>query len=591
MARMIPAQFDSSTVSKAERKLFELIKHDPGTSDWVILHSLGLSRRGRKPYGEIDFVVLIPGSGVFCLEVKGGGVACIDGRWETTGYGRRTETMNRSPFLQAREGMFALRDSVLERAPPGFPAGLLYGYAVVMPDVVFAAESPEWERWQVIDNATLRAPIANALRHLATEQRRLHPHASPGEPTPATLRLLLQLLRPNFELVVTRGTRIEETEEQLLQLTEEQFHTLDMLAANERCLFEGPAGTGKTMLALEYARRSAAEGRRTLLLSYNRLLGDWLTRQAAETVQPQNITAGSFYRLLRDVILGSSVAREFVEQEKSGQTPELYDNVYPLYGVVAVSERAEPYDVLVLDEAQDLIRPGILEVLSSWLKGGLAKGRWAIFGDFQRQAIFNQTTGEEIHKLLECVAGPFTKGQLRINCRNTRNISEETALLSGFASPPYRMGHVAGLPVNYRYYDSDRKQRDALADTLCQFLDGGVRASDIIVMSRLRLANSGVSGVAGGDRFRLAELDENASSRSPVPLIRFTTAQAFKGMESPVVVLCDVDQISESEPQALLYVSMSRARSQLTMLVHEKAKPHIARCIERKLHEEWGRHP
>jgi Nuclease-related domain len=105
VAKMLPVQFDVSTASAAERKLFDLLKNDPDTKDWIVLHSLGLARRGKKPYGEIDFVVLIPAEGVFCLEVKGGRIACQNGEWATTNRLGQTEKLNRSPFLQAREGM------------------------------------------------------------------------------------------------------------------------------------------------------------------------------------------------------------------------------------------------------------------------------------------------------------------------------------------------------------------------------------------------------------------------------------------------------------------------------------------------------
>src|SRR5436190_1442478 len=122
MARMLPAAIDQATVSAAERRLFQLLKNDPATADWIVLHSLGLSRRGHKPYGEVDFVVLIPRGGLFCLEVKGGRVACRGGEWETTDRNDQTERLRRSPFMQARDCMFAVRDSVLTRAPLGFPA-------------------------------------------------------------------------------------------------------------------------------------------------------------------------------------------------------------------------------------------------------------------------------------------------------------------------------------------------------------------------------------------------------------------------------------------------------------------------------------
>ena len=48
-----------------------------------------------------------------------------------------------------------------------------------------------------------------------------------------------------------------------------------MISDNPRCLIEGAAGTGKTVLALEYSRRQVKKGNKVLLLCFNRLLGEW----------------------------------------------------------------------------------------------------------------------------------------------------------------------------------------------------------------------------------------------------------------------------------------------------------------------------
>lgn len=588
MAKMLPAQCDPSTASSAERRLFELLKHDPATAGWTVLHSLGLSQRGAKPYGEIDFVVMIPGIGIFCLEVKGGRIACTDGEWQTTDRNGNTTRLKRSPFMQAREGMFALRTSLTTRLPAELSASITYGYAVVIPDVTFSEVSPEWSKWQAIDREALSKPISASIGRLAAESRALHPHARRGEPVAATLRQAQQQLRPDFELVVSKAATIDETEQQLLRLTEEQFDALDLLADNARCFFDGAAGTGKTMLALEYARRSCARGNRTLLLSYNRLLGDWLGRRSIEFKIQDLLTAGSYFKLLRDVITRSSIASEFMEAEERLAGADLWGHTYDTCGRLAVEEQAKPFDVLVVDEAQDLMTPGVLVVLDAWLKGGLANGTWAFLGDFQRQAIFDKDRAREAKVVLTGFAPQHTNGRLTLNCRNSRRIGEETALLSGFSSPPYRLSQVIGPPVDYRYYDSPQGQTQVLTNVLAQLLVDGVHPSDVIVLSRLTFVRSAAAAVDGGDRFKLVEVGGPALGRTRTPAIRFSTIQAFKGLESPVVVLVDVDGAEGDEAQSLLYVGMSRARSQLTVLVSTACRPTIAACFQKKLTEGWA---
>ena len=66
---MIPYCDDDAPGS--EKKVFERLKEDPDTTAWTVLYSVGLARRRSGPYGEIDFVAIIPREGIVCLEVKG----------------------------------------------------------------------------------------------------------------------------------------------------------------------------------------------------------------------------------------------------------------------------------------------------------------------------------------------------------------------------------------------------------------------------------------------------------------------------------------------------------------------------------------
>ena len=106
MAKMIPAAVGENTVSLAEKKLFALFQNQlPPT--FTVLHSLGLASHARKPWAEIDFV-LIGSGGVYCLEVKGGGVSRRNGLWHFTDRYGNVNTKTEGPFHQVGSASAAL---------------------------------------------------------------------------------------------------------------------------------------------------------------------------------------------------------------------------------------------------------------------------------------------------------------------------------------------------------------------------------------------------------------------------------------------------------------------------------------------------
>ena len=582
---MIPTQIDDSVVSSAEIRVFQLLDSDPDTDGWTVLHSLGLARRKSGPYGEIDFVIIVPEEGVLCLEVKGGRVSCENGKWRTQDrYGNVSE-LKKSPFMQARESMFALRESILNHFGDGSPeASCPIGYVVVFPDVTCPPLTPEYERSDVIDTQDLRKPISRSIHRYA--QNRLRGFQSRNHerlPSPSQVRSIRNFLRPDFDLVVAKSISLGRTESKLLSLTVEQYERLDELQENPRCLFEGAAGTGKTLLALEYARRADKSGARVLLVCFNRLLGEWLRKQTRDT----GIKAGNWHEILKGIITASSVAEEFINQESTALENEdyttLFDEIYPFYAELAFGEtNINTFDVLVMDEAQDLFCQSTFELFNLAVKGGLAGGTWAVFGDFTQQALYNGGSSSMVNLSEYCEH--FVKARLNLNCRNTRRIAEETALFGGFSTPPFKFGQENGVPVEHRYWNTNSSLVKALTTTIGQLLLGGVSLDDIVVLSPRRLENSALANVERiGDALLFdcsRTLDVSQGS------IRFSTIHSFKGLESQVVIIVDIDEIEKDGPQAIMYVGMSRARSLLVLMIDEGARRSVEVRIKAGVEKE-----
>ena len=585
MAKMIPAQIDDYAVSMAERRVFRLFDSDPATKGWTVLHSLCLARRVSGPYGEIDFVVIIPGEGIICLEVKGGRVSCEAGLWRTMDrYGNSTE-LKKSPLLQAREAMFALRRSIIHYFGEGTSESRCpIGCAVVFPDVTCPPLTPEFERSDIIDLDDLRNPISRSLVRLVRRRlREFQPRGNEPLPTRSDSRAIRSFLRPDFEMVVAKSVSIGRSEAKLLRLTEEQYDRLDELAANARCLFEGAAGTGKTLLALEYARRADRAGSKVLLVCFNRLLGESLRQQTEDT----GVTAGTWHGIARRLILNSTFASEFAEREREalerGNTGALFGELYPLYGEIALEELNAPFDVLVMDEAQDLSDRRTLDLLNLTIRGGLADGRWAIFGDFTRQALYNNPA-EPVATLSRYVEH-FARAKLTLNCRNTRMIAEETAILAGFQKPPFRLSEEIGLPVEHRYWKTSTDLAASLTNIVERLVKDRISIEDIVLLSPHRLENSSLAGIERISRYRVMKCSHNMT-RTQSSSIGFSTIHSFKGLESQVVIIMDMDALEGDEQQSLLYVAMSRARSLLILMFNEHARKLVESRIRKSISQD-----
>lgn len=284
MARMIPPRIIQDCSSEGEREIFRRLQGDPETKDWIVLHSLDVAEHVTNIAGEIDFVAIVPGKGVLCVEVKACNFLSRDeGLWY---YGRTAKPDVRGPFKQASTAMHSIRTRLARKRPD--LARVPFWSAVLFPFVPFSEESEEWHRWQVIDNRAFRSGsigtllsnvLDNARSFLQTKASASWFNPKSDEPGIQQCLQIAKILRPDFEYFESAGSRSGRLERELTSYTAEQYGALDAMEANPRVVFAGPAGTGKTLLAMEATRRGASAGRKVLLLCFNRLLGKWLKGQ------------------------------------------------------------------------------------------------------------------------------------------------------------------------------------------------------------------------------------------------------------------------------------------------------------------------
>ena len=572
---MIPPYLPYTCRSPGERALFTHFRDDPGTKDWVALHSLGVAKHPKRLEGEIDFVVIVPGEGVLCLEVKGGNVSREEGVWKY-GDGPFSEISQIGPFRQASEAMHGIREYVKKRDYS--LRKLMFFSGVFFTHIDFDVKSAEWHPWQYVDRSMLSRSTVSVCCRRMLQMAHAHTRNTPAafwydpaesRPSAEQVKRLIDILRGNFEYFVSHRLYVEESEHEIKRFTEEQFYALDVLEENNRIIYKGPAGTGKTFLAVEAMRRSMLAGRRTLLACYNSLLGYWLRKQTETIKAPhaQIVTVGTFHSLL----LQLSGLRSC-----EGESNLFWSQILPqavLDRVRTGTLKAPLYDTIILDEAQDLITDKYLDVIDLLLEGGLASGRWVMFGDFERQAIYSKQDSGDCLRTLEklkrrvplCFHFP-----LRINCRNAQSIAvglELACRLEPGYSRILHKGETADIEVEF--YSSREEQVLHLRRYL-RMLQGSFLPHEIVILSARNDKDSCAC--------QLSQQEDGVSLRSlreekrDGPWIGFTSIHAFKGMESTAVILTDIEEFQGILAEALLYVGMSRARQRLVMLMHERCR-------------------
>jgi hypothetical protein len=501
--------------SQGERAVWKALAKGLPTG-WHAWHSLRI--RDRNGFlGEGDFVLAHPTRGLLAVEVKGGQVEQRDGRWFQNG-----KPMDDPPRDQ---GETFLRKLLRRLADTGCqpPA---WGVAVCFPDVEFDRQPTEDDLAGIVLGRAQLPYLKEALP--AVVERALPAARNPAGPWVDQLHKLWgETWIPSLSL----GARVREVAERRLALDTVQLGILEGLLDNERVLVHGGAGSGKTLLAAEAARRHAAAGKKVLVLCFTQPLRKWLgARLQGDGVEVHTV---------------SGFAKGIVEAAGGPAAPDdTTDSEYWKDAMLRAAELCEQrWDTIVVDEAQDLEEEAWLLVQE------LAQGRrlWAFHDPGQSfwtdrrppehlfATLFKLPRGQRCPAGIEALASRFTGAPM-----DAKAIADAKAAgtLAFVAAP------------------SPTSVADKVGDEIDRLLSSGLAPGDIGVVSlRGQTAPDAIFARDRIGRHAFVAADDAGMEERLVA----DSFLRWKGLERAAVIVTDLPEGELSQLGIRMYVALTRA--------------------------------
>lgn len=538
MAQMIPNTLADDHGSFGERQVFEALR-DKLDDNFVVFHSVRWNAPNEKKtiiWGECDFTVFHPIYGIIVLEVKSGGIECVNNRWTyiRTDNGEK-HSMKRGPLEQGdREIRYKFKDLVsdlLENSPEYDKQ-----YCLVEP----AAWFPSISKKDIIGELPMeyREEIVlyeNALDNPQKFIMGIYDYYGGKKHTrlnAQSCQKIIDSFAPFFSAVPSLKSKSQERNEEFVRLTNEQKYLLDYLEEQRVAAIQGAAGTGKTMLAVEKAKRLAKTGK-VLFLCFNRYLKEYL--QGLKVESPEKYDNIDFYNLPQ--LVCESMKVPLVER----------DDV--LYYLSHFENYDWSYGHIVIDEGQDFEDEIINKLYDIAL---LQEGAFYVFYD-KKQFVQGQEFPEWLINA-EC------RLVLNINCRNTYQIAD-TAGKPVDIQPKVKERSVKGDMPSFYLCGDNKDALKTISKRVDKYRAANYPYEKICVLTLKTESNSVLTGVEKiGNHLIRSERDGKG--------VLFTSARKFKGLEADAIIIVDVDgeSFSDDESKRLFYVGSSRAKHQLDIV-------------------------
>ncbi len=534
----LPLSIRENPKFRAEVLVYDELKAqlDAKQRDWIVVYQANWLRKdpghNEPKEGEADFVLAHPKRGVLVVEVKGGKPIFREGQWYSRD--RRGEEHKIDPFSQVARNAWNLVKKFNELPNlKGSPISKL-GRLVVFPDggtPPGAIYPSDVTRDIVIDRPGLGDVVEGILTasRFWFGEKWSHPRAD------RVGAAIVELFARPLEFTDSLGADLPLETRRFEQLTDDQFRVVQAVAKLPRVVIQGGAGSGKTWLARKRALQLHSEGFRTLLTCRSVPLAQHL--QSITSTEDELVIL-PYEQLLERLFKAPSLAHTSLSREEYGwkliEQAELVPDLR--------------FDAIMVDEGQDFQADEWVFV--EGLLREAQQGILYIFLDDNQQVYSHQTAIPENMVTL----------QLGDNVRTTRSIHDH--LVNFYHSdPPQRSLGPLGRQV--QFVEMERDVAQTTRQVVSRLIDNDqIRPDDIVVLTPCDPRSSCL------DALSLTHGRKLKADPRPDLDVRLASIEAFKGLESAVVVLSEADSLP-ADPASRLrfcYTAFSRPRSHLVVL-------------------------
>lgn len=539
--RKLPRSVLDDPRRRAEVRVYDCLADVLDDSFHVFYSSpwLGTDSLGNERDGECDFLIAHPIHGILAIEVKGGMEISFDPRdsqWRSTDHGGFVHKI-KDPVAQARSAKHEIlkRLNMSARWPKRF---IHSAHGVIFPGTSSPPGNLGADRPASIFCCSRQ--LQNGLRGWLDDRLKVGNRPDNCEALGHDgIAALQRLLAHPFTLSFRIGAALAEADTEFRVLEPSQYHILDVIADIPRALIRGGAGTGKTVLAIEEAIRSAAAGRKTLLTCQSRPLATSLERKLKGI---ENLTVAGFHALCGRISRQAGISTPSGISEK-----ELYESALP--NALYCAMEAQPafrWDTLIVDEGQDF-RDDWWIALDACL---VPDGRIRVFMD-SNQRVY-ESAGDGVRDL------SVVPVRLSRNLRNTKNIHKAASV--HYSGSDIIADGPDGLKVSWISAENpEAKIKAAYQELRRLVINEEVAPGDIAVLVNGPVARASFLERSSGTSIPLTDADNLALEDVVVDTVR-----RFKGLERSAIVL--IISGDEMEQHELAYVAFSRARAYLCVV-------------------------